>query len=253
MIFLHNGGTDHSVWDSVSEYFAAQYRIYSLDWPGFGQSEGNQNSFNFEAYGNVLRDFIEQLNLVNITLVGNCIGSAASLNYCHRVQGVNIRSLVLFNVLSPSTVSDRAKIVIRYEKNPIFKAVTGWIETKLCQYALGRKVLIDLQFENPDQVSKESKQHLANLYENPKNYQNINSIGEAVASFAPIDTFEKTDWFPPIMMVWGKSNKALPYHKGQELMRHFKPDEELVLEGGHLVMLEDAKRVAHHIRRFLDI
>ena len=104
MISLHNGGTDHSIWDPINEYFSTQYRIYAIDWPGFGQ----------------------------------------------------------------------------------------------------------------------------------------------------LDALKKPDWFPPTMVIWGKQNNVLPYRKGKAFMSRFKPDIELALEGGHQLMLENAKDSAHHIRKFME-
>ncbi|PCJ45643.1 MAG: hypothetical protein COA99_04395 [Moraxellaceae bacterium] len=252
MIFLHNGGTDHSIWDPINEYFATQYRIYAIDWPGFGQSEENQHAHNLQAYSHVLKDFIEQLKLKNITLIGTCLGSSATLAYCQMVRGSNIRSLILFNVLSPSTLSSPVKMIIRSKRNKNFNTLSHWIENKLCQYKIGRDLLINYQFNNSKAVRKNSRQHLANLYRNSSNARSLNALGQSITSFEQLDTLEKPDWFPPTMVIWGKQNNVLPYRNGKAFMSHFKPDIELALEGGHLLMMENAKGSAHHIKKFME-
>ena len=41
-LFLHNGSNDHRIWDHQIAHFSPRYRVYALDLPGYGQSDGGE-------------------------------------------------------------------------------------------------------------------------------------------------------------------------------------------------------------------
>jgi len=252
ILFLHNGGSDHSIWSPIAERLVNTHYILSLDWPGFGQSETTPSDFSLQAYTQVLTEFIDQLQLKNITLVGHCLGSATALNYCRSVNGQGIKSLILFNVLTPKTLSHSANLFIQAKQRPLLNGVYKWLENKFPQSKIARSYVVNYQIKNGNKVSGKSKKHLSNLYIGPRNIHNLVSLAEALPSFKNLDSLEKTEEFPPTLVIWSKKNKVLPYKQGKSFIKHFKPDETVILNGGHLVMLEKEGECAGLIKGFVN-
>lgn len=105
MIFLHNGGNSHIIWDHQVEYFSRTHTCYAFDLPGYGMSVNPDIRYPLEIYTSFLDAFIAGQNLAPVTLVGNCIGSATSLTYAMKNPD-NVARLVLFNILTRKTVWD---------------------------------------------------------------------------------------------------------------------------------------------------
>lgn len=68
----------------VLEHFAAERRVFALDWPGFGASEKPAPSaFTYSAasYAEMLAGWMDGLGIARAVLLGNGIGATAALTY----------------------------------------------------------------------------------------------------------------------------------------------------------------------------
>ncbi|MFT4562714.1 MAG: pimeloyl-ACP methyl ester carboxylesterase [Gammaproteobacteria bacterium] len=75
LVFIHGAGMDHSVWLVYERYFARQgYNVVSLDLPGHGRSHGKPLP-SIESLASWLADYLEELNLTGVTLIGHSMGS----------------------------------------------------------------------------------------------------------------------------------------------------------------------------------
>ncbi|MCI0749264.1 MAG: alpha/beta fold hydrolase, partial [Nevskiales bacterium] len=97
LVFLHNGGTDHRIWDHQIAYFSKSHRVIAPDLLGSGESDKPRVDYTLPLYVEVVGTLVDTLNLAPVTLVGNCMGSAMSLAYAAQ-QPDKVRRLVLFNV-----------------------------------------------------------------------------------------------------------------------------------------------------------
>ena len=71
LLFIHGYPTWSFLWRHlISNPVTKEYRIVALDLPGFGKSDKplEKNFFSFSNYRNILLNFIENLNIKNITL-----------------------------------------------------------------------------------------------------------------------------------------------------------------------------------------
>ncbi|MEO0469089.1 MAG: alpha/beta hydrolase [Bacteroidota bacterium] len=74
LLFVHGWCIDQSYWASQVEFLKADYRIVSLDLPGFGESGKSRKKWSMEAYGDDVRAVINQLQLENVILIGHSMG-----------------------------------------------------------------------------------------------------------------------------------------------------------------------------------
>lgn len=97
MLFLHNGGSGHWIWHYQIQHFAKKYRVFAFDMLGCGASDRPNVTYDLNIYTQMTDDIIEQLNLQNLILVGNCVGAAAALEYASR-NSSRLQALILFNL-----------------------------------------------------------------------------------------------------------------------------------------------------------
>ena len=74
LLFVHGWCIDQSYWSNQVAAFNSNYKIVTIDLPGFGKSGTNRKDWSVEAYGADINAVIEQLNLKNIIVIGHSMG-----------------------------------------------------------------------------------------------------------------------------------------------------------------------------------
>src|SRR5579862_3214579 len=103
MLFLHNGGTDHRIWDHQLAHFAKTRRVVALDYLGYGQSDKPDLDYTLPLFTEVVETAIAELGLAPLDLVGHCCGAAMALNFTLR-HPEKVKLLVLFNAATEKTL-----------------------------------------------------------------------------------------------------------------------------------------------------
>ncbi|MCI0398574.1 MAG: alpha/beta hydrolase [Chloroflexi bacterium] len=82
LIFVHGWlGSWRYWWPSMQE-LSTQHRTFAFDLWGYGDSSKAQNKYSFEAYVEMLDQFVDKLGIIKpFTLVGHALGAAVSLRY----------------------------------------------------------------------------------------------------------------------------------------------------------------------------
>ncbi len=246
IILLHNGGTDHSIWSSVTEILSEKYRVVQVDWPGYGESRVEPTQHGLADYADILSAFIKENKFSSVVLVGNCLGSGAALEYCIRERGEGVHAMVLFNVLVPRTLGGMCRFPYHWA-NSSFNMSYHVVRKRMFLPKLLADAMVKLQLKNPKFVSNSAISHLKKLFTNPANIQNLLLLVEAVHKSKHLNEMKMPNYFPKTTVVWGDKNRVLPWRKGKSFVNDFKPTELKVLNGGHLVMLEQAEESAEVI------
>ena len=253
MIFLHNGGNSHIIWDHQVEYFSRTHTCYAFDLPGYGMSVNPDIRYPLELYTSFLDAFIAGQNLAPVTLVGNCIGSATSLTYAMKKPD-NVARLVLFNILTQKTVWDGTWGIFFKLTAPVPKMRellhNGFGNWKIPQPVAHYSVVSqfgDRGYRDPDLI-KALKKH----YSQKGQIGALIDILADIESFGPMDNFEIPAKFPGTLVIWGEKNKVLPAKAGQILCERLKPRKlEIIKGGGHVVMHELHQEIDDILKEFI--
>ncbi|WP_277476425.1 alpha/beta fold hydrolase [Catalinimonas alkaloidigena] len=74
LLFVHGWCIDQSYWTSQVDAFCGDYRVVTMDLPGFGMSGKKRDSWKIEDYGQDVAAVINQLDLQNVVLIGHSMG-----------------------------------------------------------------------------------------------------------------------------------------------------------------------------------
>lgn len=74
LLFVHGWCMNQTYWDNQLESLKADYKIVTMDLPGFGKSGKNRESLSVEAYSKDVNALIDQLGLKNVVLIGHSMG-----------------------------------------------------------------------------------------------------------------------------------------------------------------------------------
>lgn len=74
LLFVHGWCINQTYWSKQVEALSSDYRIVTIDLPGFGESGTNRENWSIEEYGSDIHAVIEQLKLTNVILIGHSMG-----------------------------------------------------------------------------------------------------------------------------------------------------------------------------------
>ena len=78
VVFLHGWGCDGSIFEPIAKRLA-DYKVYLVDFPGFGKTPPPQSAYTVADYANELRDFLAEQGLNHVTLVGHSFGCRVAM------------------------------------------------------------------------------------------------------------------------------------------------------------------------------
>lgn len=79
IVFIHGLGSYLPAWDKNIPELSKHYRCIAIDLPGYGKSSKNPHSGLMSFYADVVLEFINRLELKNVTLAGHSMGGQISM------------------------------------------------------------------------------------------------------------------------------------------------------------------------------
>ena len=102
VVLLHGWPLSADSWDEVAMALAdAGYQTIAYDRRGFGRSEQPWSGYDYDTLADDLADVINELGLVDATLVGFSMGGGEVARYMSRHFGKNVRSTALIGSIVP--------------------------------------------------------------------------------------------------------------------------------------------------------
>jgi pimeloyl-ACP methyl ester carboxylesterase len=78
IVLLHANGGSHQDFDAVIDTLSTNAKVFAVDWPGHGESDGSQAP-GACAFADLLPSLLENLNEGPYTLIGNSVGGFAAI------------------------------------------------------------------------------------------------------------------------------------------------------------------------------
>ena len=100
LIFLHGWLGSYRIWRESLRHFSQQYRCYTIDLWGFGESgeredqsvELDRETYKVENFVDMVAEFMDHMGMDKVPLIGHSMGGTTSLRfaikYPRRVKGV---------------------------------------------------------------------------------------------------------------------------------------------------------------------
>jgi pimeloyl-ACP methyl ester carboxylesterase len=127
IILLHGFPMNSKVWNSYAPKFSANFKVYTPDLPGFGESPLRKNVFSIQDIGREVLDWLAARNVDKCVLIGHSLGGYVALAMAgqdpKRFAGLGLfHSTALAD--SDEKKQSRTKVVEFVEKNgaPAFTA-----------------------------------------------------------------------------------------------------------------------------------
>jgi len=228
LVLIHGAGGDHSTWPPEIRRLAG-VRVFTLDLPGHGKSEGPGRQ-SVADYADCVVGFLNSVGLSRAVFVGHALGGAIALtlaiDHPDRVNGIGlistgprlpIASSVLENAANPST------------------------------FILAVQSLQELM-------------HIpqAEKYLKARTFRHLSSIRPTLfhGDLRACDQFDVTNRLDavrtPVLVICGTDDQLTPRHFSESLAGQIPAAALQTIDGaGHLVMLEQPRRLAGLLSVFL--
>lgn len=79
LAFCHGSGGHHAIWWQQIAHFRDRYQVIALDFPGFGNSDSDPETWDAHAYPEAIMAVLGDAGVDRATLVGQSLGCAPSL------------------------------------------------------------------------------------------------------------------------------------------------------------------------------
>ena len=84
VILLHGWGCNIATMASIENILLPHFKVYTLDFPGFGGSEVPSEVWGVEEYTQMLEQFVSELHIERPILIGHSFGGRVSILYGSR-------------------------------------------------------------------------------------------------------------------------------------------------------------------------
>jgi pimeloyl-ACP methyl ester carboxylesterase len=229
VLLIHGAGGSHQNWPPQIRRLTGQ-RIYALDLPGHGKSEGIGRQ-DIDEYGKAVIEFMKTARLSSAVLVGFSMGSAIALSlalrYRKRIIGLGLVGAGAKLRVAPAILEMAAS------SNTFMSAVETIIENSYSA-------------EVDPQVKKLALQQMAETRQSVL-------YGDFLAcdAFNVMERLEKIQ--VATLLICGGADRMTPPNRSDYLRDHIQGAQLHIIEGaGHMVPTERPDEVADLLAGFLE-
>lgn len=228
VLLLHGWGDNQKTFQGIISVISKNYRIISLDLPGFGGSETPKNAWGLNDYAEFLTSFLKKLEIKSVrSIIAHSNGGAIAI-HAVGTHTLGCEKLILIASSGIRDVYKGKKLAIRIA-------------------AKGAKMLLR---PLPTRVQKKLKKSA---------YKKIGSDLFVAENLQ--ETFKKiiTDDVrvdakkigQPTLIIYGKSDTATPPAFGKLYNQDIKHSQLVILEGGHFLHQDKPDEIAEMIMDFV--
>lgn len=212
VFLLHGGGLDSRTYKRNIELLSRGHKVIAPDISFFGRSHPPDACWDFKDYAALFSQFVDDLNLNDIILIGHSFGGGIALE----LSTVNskISKLVLVN---------SAGILPSYSKSKFFWLVfyKSVLNLLYCNKFVALKIIVHF-----------IQNIFWNLFSTPKK---LNTVLKSI--YTKFDGFEKIQI--PTLIVWGEKDIVFPLEYASIFKNQISDSDIKYVDGGHDWLLLD--------------
>lgn len=86
IVLLHGWGQNIAMMEPIGNAINNNYRIITVDFPGFGESEEPTTAWDVDQYVEMLKSLLDNLDVDNPILIGHSFGCRVAIKYCSKYK-----------------------------------------------------------------------------------------------------------------------------------------------------------------------
>lgn len=206
IVLLHGWGQNKEMMGNIFSHFKDRFRVWALDFPGFGQSDDPNEAWGVEDYELFLEDFVKELGIHDPIIIGHSFGCRVAIRYAAKnPDGVKKMCLTGAAGIRPKHGLDWQIRTHAYKAGKWLLKVTG-------------------QNEKLEEMQKNA---------GSEDYRNAKGIMKP--TFVKVVNDDVSDILKDVkcsvLLVWGENDTAAPLWMGKQMEKEM-PDAGLAIFEG---------------------
>ena len=229
VILMHGWGCNHSTLKSIEGQLTPGFKVYNVDFPGFGSSDEPSSVWGVEDYTCLIEEFTRQEKIENPILLGHSFGGRVGILFASRNK---VHKLILVDA-----AGEKPHRTLRYYY-------------KVYSYKAMKHALLFI-------LGKERGEAALNRYRakvGSSDYSSASPMMRAILSKVVNEDLKSVmpNISCPTLLIWGANDTATPLSDAK-VMEKLIPDAGLVsFDGvGHYSFLENPYQFAAVLKSFL--
>lgn len=245
VVLLHGWLLSWALWRSTVERFSPEFRLYALDFLGFGESGTRMHDFSINNYVFMVNEFMDRMAIKKAPLIGHSMGGTVALSAAIHYPENVVKVAVVGSPIQGTSLSPLLKLA----------AYRGWIglaETTPVLYDIFHKGFMQFLRGYAYLMAKDGKSV-------GKMLSTDVSRLTAQAFFESIGTLKQTDLRPrigelkvPVLGMYGRKDIIVD-PKQSKVLKECLPTSKIAWfqESGHFPMMDESERFHETLRDFL--
>lgn len=237
LILIHGFCETHAIWDGLAEHLAETFEVFSLDLPGFGQSQLPPLPFTLKAIAQRLLGWIAQEKIGQPFVVGHSLGGYVTLAMAE-LAAEKMSGFCLFHS-TPHPDSEEKRInrnrVIEFVKA---NGVAPFVDTFVPGLFFDKK---HPAIPAVDKIARATSREALLAY--------TAAMRDRPSSIRVLEKFEK-----PVLILAGDKDTVISLESVEEYGRRVKNGRlEIIHDAGHMAMFEQPSPVRSILADFLSL
>ncbi len=231
IVFIHGWMEDHSMWNSQTEYFSKNYRVFAYDQRGHGRSNKPKKGYSIKTLSDDLYNFTQKLNIGKFTLVGHSLGGMAAMMFALE-HPEKVSKLVLVSTGAKSATSMRIML---------------WVLIHALPYSIFADGSVDFKYYKP---SKQIKAEAVDRSLRTPKYAACECLKEFCTNYDIRDRVSSIK--VPTLIIVGDKDTSTPIVMSRYLRREIAGSKLAIIpDSKHMPMIDRAEMVNEVIGEFL--
>ena len=229
VILMHGWGCNHSTLKSIEAQLTPGFKVYNVDFPGFGGSNEPSDVWGVEEYTSLIEEFARQEHIESPILLGHSFGGRVGILFASRNK---VHKLILVDAAGVKPRRSLRYYYKVYSYKAIKHALLFFLGKKRGETALNsyRAKVGSSDYSNASPMMRAILSKVVN--------EDLKSVMPKIAC--------------PTLLIWGANDTATPLADAK-IMEKLIPDAGLVsFDGvGHYSFLENPYQFAAVLKSFL--
>ena len=245
VLLLHGWLNSWAVWRETVELLGQEFRLYALDFLGFGDSGSRSENFSVNNFVLMVNEFMDRMAIKKAPLVGHSMGGTVALSSAIHYPEKVVKIIVVGSPIQGSSLSPLLKMA----------AYRGWVglaQTTPALYNVFQRVLLPSLGVYAHLMAKDGKAVGQMLT------ADVSKL-TAAAFFESINTLRQTDLRPrigelqmPVLGIYGKKDIIVD-PKQADVLKQYLPSSKVARfeQSGHFPMMDEKELFHQTVRDFL--
>ena len=235
LCLLHGFLENKSMWNPFLKILSSHYKVLAIDLPGHGDSLLPEKELTMQTMAKAVDDILTSKGISNIKFIGHSMGGYVALEYAN-IFPDKVAGILLLNSTPEADTSERKELrahgINVAKKN--YKALISMSVANLFSHELRPKLKKEIEHTQNEALKTSRESYIS--------CQKAMSLRSDHCDLWEKSSFKKT-------FILGSQDTLL---NADYLIKKFEKNkvESVVLEGGHMLHLENKELLLEHLAEF---